>query len=176
MAKIRKCLVCGHPASRGFLEFSQSKFGVPLCLNHQQWLVGLEQACEPEFIRFFFEFRLRGIDALLEKEAATGTCRVRLPQARISLVLAFGIPVASLQTGFLETRKAYFRQKGETERIIPIPEAFLNTCSSTARVVEMLLDLFEEEPMAAPAKPLTYRYQLPQDRPDSDRLPGLVAI
>ena len=164
MSKNRNCLVCSQAASGGFLEFSQSKFGVPLCLKDQQWLVDLEPICEPEFIRLFFEFRSRGVKVALENDKASGICRIRMPMAGISVVLDFSLLPQSLQEGFLETRKSYSRQNGKVEVEIPVAEAFLKTARRTKRTVELLLDLLEGEPIEANKNPLPYTYRLPSER------------
>lgn len=82
---MERCCECGLLLSRGVTDFSWNIYGVPLCMEHQQWINHMQSVSTQETIRLYFALRERGVPAELEKYDGYKHIDIAIPDAKVNI-------------------------------------------------------------------------------------------
>ena len=82
---MHNCLECSQSLTSGVFDFSMTNFGVPLCMNHQQWVQQMELHTTTETLRLYFALKERGVPAEIEKFDGYKHIDIAIPEAKINI-------------------------------------------------------------------------------------------
>lgn len=79
------CLECNAIVDDRVFNYSVNNFGIPLCYDHQHWIKTLPSQVTNEALELYFELKLRGVPAQLEKFDGNKTIDIAVPQAKVNI-------------------------------------------------------------------------------------------
>lgn len=82
---MKYCLECRRNISQNVYSYSKNKFGVALCMEHQDWLVDMEYESTYEAIKLYFALKERGVPAQLEKFDGYKHIDIAIPEAKVNI-------------------------------------------------------------------------------------------
>ncbi len=63
---MNNCLECNKYITFGVIDYSVNSYGIPLCIEHQQWINFMQTQTTCETIRLYFALKERGVPAKME--------------------------------------------------------------------------------------------------------------
>lgn len=83
--QIDPCLECGNLLSYEVFDYSVSHYGLPLCRSCQEWIKGMQFQSTNETISLYFQLKIRGVPARLEKNDGYKTIDIAVPEAKVNI-------------------------------------------------------------------------------------------
>lgn len=80
-----RCLECNNTISTRVFQFSIKKFGIPLCMNDQEWLEQMEEKSTTETIMLYFALKEKGVPAELEKYDGYKHIDIAVTDAKVNI-------------------------------------------------------------------------------------------
>lgn len=109
------CLECGASISNGVFQFSTQQYGIPLCMEHQQWVDDMSTHSTQEAMGLYFALKMRGVPAELEKYDGYKHIDIAIPEAKINIEVDggqhnydFHQAMADLKRTYYSFRKGYY--------------------------------------------------------------------
>jgi hypothetical protein len=114
------CIECNNNLTRGVYEFSVEKFGIPLCMPHQDWLQDMEPRSTYETISLYFALKERNVPALLEKFDGHKTIDIAVPHAKVNIEVDGGHHIYDDRQALADLKRTFYSfQKGYLTLRIP---------------------------------------------------------
>lgn len=79
------CIECNCYISNQVKIYSVNKWGIPLCLEHQEWLQQIRNFSTDYAIRLYFHLKSNGVPAQLEKFDGHKHIDIAIPEAKINI-------------------------------------------------------------------------------------------
>lgn len=79
------CLECNRKISDNVFNYSINKYGIPLCIEHQDWIEYMETKTTFEAIRLYFALKKRGVPAQMEKFDGFKQIDIAIPEAKVNI-------------------------------------------------------------------------------------------
>jgi len=79
------CVECGDFLSQKVIDYSQTNFGISLCIPHQKRTEYLETITTPETLRLYWALRTRNVPAQIEKFDGFKHIDIAIPEAKINI-------------------------------------------------------------------------------------------
>lgn len=160
------CLECGKRVTEGFATFSIAQFGVPLCLQHQRWLLQAESRGRPALFHLYFELHARGIPAVLDVLPGTRETCIRLTGEDVYLRLDPRITFPVLREGFNVTRRDYYSHGHIPGYPVVLAERLMDRPEYTRNTVDFLISLLGLPAPLSHGRTPEFNYRPPADRID----------
>lgn len=80
-----RCLECDCIINDSVIEYSNKKYGIPLCINHQRWIENMSQITTFYTIRLYFALKNFGIYSELEKFDGFKHIDIAIPQVKLNI-------------------------------------------------------------------------------------------
>jgi very-short-patch-repair endonuclease len=82
---MKYCCECGQNLTYGVSSFSESNYGIFLCIEHQKWIDYMQSKTTEETIRLYFALRQRGVPAEMEKFDGFKHIDISIPEANVNI-------------------------------------------------------------------------------------------
>lgn len=82
---MKYCLECGDEISFKVYEYSINKFGVPLCIEDQHWVIEMETKTTEETLKLYFALKERNVPAEIEKNDGYKTIDIAVVEAKVNI-------------------------------------------------------------------------------------------
>ncbi|WP_245576603.1 hypothetical protein [Flexithrix dorotheae] len=102
------CLECGRNISDNVFNFSVKKYGIPLCMEHQNWIDYMETETTFEVIRLYFALKKKGVPAQMEKFDGYKHIDIAIPEARVNIEVDGKHHNYSKKQALADLKRTYF--------------------------------------------------------------------
>lgn len=79
------CLECNCEIDAKVEKYSREKFNIPLCYDHQKWLIDIEKKSSEYAIRLYFLLKQKGIHGELEKYDGHKHIDIAITKAKLNI-------------------------------------------------------------------------------------------
>jgi len=102
------CLECNQPITIGVFNYSVQQFGIPLCMEHQDWISQISEQSTHEAISLYFELRQWGVPAELEKNDGYKHIDIAIPEAKINIEVDGGHHNYDFNQAMSDLKRTYY--------------------------------------------------------------------
>lgn len=114
------CLECNNAISLRVFEYSTEKYGIPLCIIHQEWIELISKQTTYETIRLYFALKARGVSAELEKFDGYKHIDIAIVEAKVNIEVDGGHHIFSNKQALADLKRTFYSfQKGFLTLRIP---------------------------------------------------------
>lgn len=116
---MENCFECNRSLNPAVFNYSVNNFGIPLCIEHQDWVKYMATQTTLETIRLYFELKKRGVPAEMEKFDGYKHIDIAIPEAKVNIEVDGGHHNYSTQQALADLKRTYhsFRRGFLTFRI-----------------------------------------------------------
>lgn len=101
------CLECYQYINQYVFGYSIQNFGVPLCIEHQEWIKQMSFQTTQETIRLYFALKVRGVPAEMEKFDGYKHIDIAIPEAKVNIEVDGGHHNFNTQQAFSDLKRTY---------------------------------------------------------------------
>ncbi|MDH6309805.1 hypothetical protein M2451_002011 [Dysgonomonas sp. PFB1-18] len=105
---MNNCLECNCTISEQVHDFSNRKYGISLCIPHQQWLEDVEKISTWQTITLYFALKTRGVPAELEKFDGFKHIDIAITDARVNLEIDGGHHNYDTKQAMADLKRTYY--------------------------------------------------------------------
>jgi len=143
MNESNSCLECNKKISTSEIKFSTSKYNIPLCLYHQNWVEYMGQKTTFETIRLYFSLKERGVPAEMEKFDGFKHIDIAIPEAKVNIEVDGGHHNYSNKQALADLKRTYFSfLKGYLT--IRIPNSLVYNDYVLAETTDFIVGILQE--------------------------------
>lgn len=102
----KNCIECNQYLDWDVFNYSIGEFGIPLCIEHQQWLSYIDSTMETKLL--YIALRIRGVPALLEKFDGYKTIDIAVPEAKINIEVDGGHHNYNYHQAMADLKRSYY--------------------------------------------------------------------
>uniref|UniRef100_UPI003216BCF1 hypothetical protein n=1 Tax=uncultured Draconibacterium sp. TaxID=1573823 RepID=UPI003216BCF1 len=102
------CVECNRAIYPNEYKYSISRFNIPLCREHQDWIQYMSTQTTFEAIRLYFALKLRGVPAELEKFDGFKHIDIAIPEAKINIEVDGGHHNYNERQALADLKRTYF--------------------------------------------------------------------
>lgn len=116
---MENCFECNVQLNNRVFNYSINNYGIPLCINHQEWVDQMADQTTIETIRLYFALKKRGVPAEMEKFDGFKHIDIAIPEAKVNIEVDGGHHNYSTQQALADLKRTYhsFRRGFITFRI-----------------------------------------------------------
>lgn len=104
---MENCFECNRNLNAAVFNYSVNNFGIPLCIEHQDWVKYMATQTTHETIRLYFELKKRGVPAEMEKFDGFKHIDIAIPEAKVNIEVDGGHHNYSTQQALADLKRTY---------------------------------------------------------------------
>lgn len=105
------CVECGQWVSPQVSDYSTDRWGIPLCVNHQNWVKMMLTQTTDETFGLYFALKMRGVPAEIEKFDGHKHIDIAVTDAKVNLEVDGGHHNYSPQQALSDLKRTFFSFK-----------------------------------------------------------------
>ncbi len=139
------CLECGKIITSEINNYSIKEYGIPLCINCQKWVQKMSSISTPFAMRLYFDLKIQGIPAELEKYDGHKHIDIIIECAKLHIEVDGSHHNTDEKQALADLKRTYYSYK-KGYYTIRIPNTLtVNNLLSTSNYITEIINLRMDE-------------------------------